>query len=544
MSSASDRAAPSKNDPPDPLEGLKTYAKALKNSRSKPKVQMTPILNQYLQMRSHADRYNGNMIELTFSRQFSRDTTTPEFPSLEVVATYLFEILKINQTDAIEIDHFSSRSKKRILLRDGVNIDQHKLYMPDTYKGYIVNVERTAQAKTRILFRNVPIDCPEVELINLCNTYGSIEGNITYQFMNVPTENKGNIRMRTSNRVAYVVLEPGKNMKNFYWLGGLQNTSKDTKITVIHHGQTQQCANCLLTEEEGCRAMGVGKSCRDMKQPRTPLADYFKRLEEEDGFISLRTQARRYAAQQKGQAEEGLDAEDNREDVDYEEEMQGLNNPSNSPLHSAYDKVMRGPPTYHSEPKTPERQTPENPVETTPEPPKDTTLETPNKNSIEHKETPTPKEDNSESKEELTPATEDHEETTAESKDSKTPTTKENNIEQCLNLILNTKNRQNVHKDLTKQAAESLAVFFNLDCFQKLDDGSLWIEEATIFPSISRADLDSEQTAILDRILDPMEVVWTRKYKAKTIINKKSKRTRDGDSPRSSPPSKNAISDE
>ena len=104
--------------------------------------------------------------------------------------------------------------------------------------------------------------------------------------------------------------------------------------------------------------------------------------------------------------------------------------------------------------------------------------------------------------------------------------------------------KKNVDKDLTKQAAESLAVFFNLDCFQKLDDGSLWIEEATIFPSISRADLDSEQTAILDRILDPMEVVWSRKYKAKTRINKKSKRTRDGDSPRSSPPPKNAKSDE
>ena len=554
MSSANDKAAPSKNDPPDPPQDLKTYAKALKNSRFKPKVQMTPILNSYLQMRNHANRHNDNMIELTFSRQDSGDTTTPEFPSLEVVATYLFEILKINQTDAIEIDHFSSRSKKRILLRDGVNIDQHKLYMPDTYKGYIVNVERTAQAKTRILFRNVPIDCPEVELINLCNTYGSIEGNITYQFMNVPTENKGNIRMRTSNRVAYVVLEPGKNMKNFYWLGGLQNTSKDTKITVIHHGQTQQCANCLLTEEEGCPAMGVGKSCRDMKQPRTPLADYFKRLEEEDGFISLRTQARRYAAQQKGQAEEGLDAEDDREDVDYYEEMQGLNNPSNSPLHSAYEKVMRGPPASHSEPKTPEKQTPATPVvttqgplkDTTPEnlvetplePPKDTSPETP-----EQKESPTPKDDNKESKEELTPAKEDHKETTAESNDNKTPTTKENNIEQCINLVLNIKNRNNLNKDVTTQAAESLAVFFNLDCFQKLDDGSLWIEEATIFPSISRADLDNEQTAILDRILDPMEIVWSRKYKAKIRISKKSKRTRDGDSPRSSPPPKNAKSE-
>merc|ERR1712240_797789 len=371
-------------------------------------------------MRSRAERRSDNMIELTFQKQDSGDTTTPEFPSLEVVANYLFEVLEINPNDALEIDHFSNRSKKRILLKDGINIEQHRLYMPDTFKGYIVNVERTAQAKIRIQFKNVPIDCPEVELVNLINTYGSLEGEITYQLMSVPTA-KGNVRIKPSNRVADVILKPGRKMKNYYWLGGLHNNSRDTKITVTHQGQTQQCANCLLTEEEGCPAMGMGKKCREMKQPRTPLSDYFKRLEEEDGFISLRTQARRYVAQQKGQTEESLDAEDNREDLDYDEEMQGLNNPSNSPLHSAYDKVMKGPPATHSEPKTPGRQTPVNPEDTTPEPPKDTTLETPNKNSIEHKETPTPKEDNSESKEELTPATEDHEKTTAESKDSKTP---------------------------------------------------------------------------------------------------------------------------
>ena len=51
--------------------------------------------------------------------------------------------------------------------------------MPDTYKGYIVNVEKISQTKTRILFKNVPIDCPEIELVNLCNTYGKIEGRET-----------------------------------------------------------------------------------------------------------------------------------------------------------------------------------------------------------------------------------------------------------------------------------------------------------------------------------------------------------------------------
>ena len=150
-----------------------------------------------------------------------------------------------------------------------------------------------------------------------------------------------------------VVMHPGKAFKNFYWLGGLHPTSRDTKITVIHHGQTQQCANCLLTEEEGCPAMGIGKTCKEMGTPRKPLAEYFQKLEEEDGYISLRSQLKRYTAQQKGQKETPNDAEDNREDVDYFDEMEGLNNPTNSPLKSAYEKVMKPPPatTEHSQDK-------------------------------------------------------------------------------------------------------------------------------------------------------------------------------------------------
>ena len=82
------------------------------------------------------------------------------------------------------------------------------------------------------------------------------------------------------------------------------------------------------------------------------------------------------------------------------------------------------------------------------------------------------------------------------------------------------------------------------DGFQKLEDDTLLIEETSIFPSITRVDLDTEQTAILDRILDPMEPFWHRKFKLKVKINKKSKRPRNADSPKTSPPPKNAKSDE
>ena len=121
------------------------------------------------------------------------------------------------------------------------------LCLPDTFKGYIVKIEKLTQTKTRVLFKNVPIDCPNVELENLCNAYGRREGNIYYQYLTVPTAKDGEVRLPTTNRYAMVKMHPNKAFKNFYWLGGLHPTSRDTKITVIHHGQTQHCANCLLT---------------------------------------------------------------------------------------------------------------------------------------------------------------------------------------------------------------------------------------------------------------------------------------------------------
>ena len=129
--------------------------------------------------------------------------------------------------------------------------------MPDTFKGYIVKIKKLIQNKTKILFKNVPIDCPNIELKNICNAYGTKDGSIYKQYLNVPTENNGEERLPTTTRYTMVKLHPEKAFKNFYWLGSLHPSSRDTKITVIHHGQTQQCANCLLTEEEGCPAKQV-----------------------------------------------------------------------------------------------------------------------------------------------------------------------------------------------------------------------------------------------------------------------------------------------
>ena len=136
-------------------------------------------------------------------------------------------------------------------------------------------------------------------------------------------------------------------------------------------------------------------------------------------------------------------------------------------------------------------------------------------------------------------------EETLDTNEENDPTAKERLTEQCLNLILNTKDRTKVSKEHTTQFAESLAVFFKMeDGFQKLEDGTFLIEETSIFPSVTRVDLNTEQTAIFDRILDPMEPFWQIKFKIKVRINRKSKRPRNADSPKASPPPKNAKSDE
>ena len=73
---------------------------------------MTSMLKKYMRIKNNANSFQGNLIEITFTRQYANDMETPEFPSLETVGTYMFEVLRINPNDALELDHISSREKK------------------------------------------------------------------------------------------------------------------------------------------------------------------------------------------------------------------------------------------------------------------------------------------------------------------------------------------------------------------------------------------------------------------------------------------------
>merc|ERR1712208_196071 len=112
-----------------------------------------------MRIKQQANDHQRNLIEISFTKMNHKDTEIPDFPSLETVGSYIFDVLKINPADALEIDYFSHREKKQILLRDGLDIDKFRINMPVTFKGHIIKIEKLTQTKTRILFKNIPIDC-------------------------------------------------------------------------------------------------------------------------------------------------------------------------------------------------------------------------------------------------------------------------------------------------------------------------------------------------------------------------------------------------
>ena len=93
------RAKPLDGNPPHPdaKPHGRSYASA---ARGKGKIQMTHILNEYMRIKQHANDHQRNWIKISFSKMDQKDTEVPDFPSLETVGSYIFDVLKINPADA------------------------------------------------------------------------------------------------------------------------------------------------------------------------------------------------------------------------------------------------------------------------------------------------------------------------------------------------------------------------------------------------------------------------------------------------------------
>ena len=103
--------------------------------------------------------------------------------------------------------------------------------------------------------------------------------------------------MSTSNKkgvlvspTRYVImnLNNGAKFNNFYWMEGPMAGDPGRRVTVLHHGQVQQCSHCFLTAPTGCKGAGNGRACLKTGQERAKMSLYMKALKTSIGYESLK----------------------------------------------------------------------------------------------------------------------------------------------------------------------------------------------------------------------------------------------------------------
>ena len=103
---------------------------------------------------------------------------------------------------------------------------------------------------------------PDEEILHLCGVYGTVQDiKVYWETQRVTTSTKRGILV-SPTRYVLMNLNNGSKFNNFYWMEGPMAGDPGRRITVLHHGQTQQCSHCFLTATTGCRGASNGRACQ------------------------------------------------------------------------------------------------------------------------------------------------------------------------------------------------------------------------------------------------------------------------------------------
>ena len=254
-----------------------------------------------------------NILEIHMSKQKSTteneniDNSRVKHLTFDELSVFLFEVLKIKVSDTEAIDYTTgSYGHREVQLKAGVDISPYTTgNTPIKYLGHDILVKKQeTNTTTKILFRNVPLNVPDEEIINLCMCYGQPQGWVTRERL-INIKDKGKTG---SNRTVEVLLNEGASFENYYWLEGPLPGDQGRRITVTHQGQPQQCSNCFSYDipkygralAERCPAQGNGKACKLLGTPRAKMNPYMKELEKLVGFATLKIKQARLTGNKAG----------------------------------------------------------------------------------------------------------------------------------------------------------------------------------------------------------------------------------------------------
>ena len=149
------------------------------------------------------------------------------------LSDFIFKELNIPESDCIGLDYFYSH--KEVELKEGVDVSPYlHVTTPIIFQGYSILVKKQeTNFATKILFRGVPLNVPDEELINLSLCYGQPTGAVRREKL-TNVKDKGKIG---SNRTLDVILNPGSSFENYYWMEGPLPSDQGKRITVTHQNQ-------------------------------------------------------------------------------------------------------------------------------------------------------------------------------------------------------------------------------------------------------------------------------------------------------------------
>ena len=176
-------------------------------------------------------------------------------------------------------------------MKEGVDLTPY-LHSPTPliFQGFNILVKKQeTNFATRILFRGVPLNVPDEELINLSLCYGQPVGGVRREKL-TNMKDKGKIG---ANRTLDVILNQGAAFENYFWMEGPLPSDQGRRITVTHQNQPQQCSNCFMYSKvkygrELCPGNGNGRACKALGTERAKMGPYMRELEKVVGYKSIK----------------------------------------------------------------------------------------------------------------------------------------------------------------------------------------------------------------------------------------------------------------
>ena len=115
-----------------------------------------------------------NLFQVKFSREKKNDAPLNRNIDLDTISDYLFELLRINPEDLMEVDLNTGRWDVKNLLFKPEETDKYVNDFPQIYLDFLVSVSRVTVTETKVSFRNIPSYIPDIEILNLCSLYGTV----------------------------------------------------------------------------------------------------------------------------------------------------------------------------------------------------------------------------------------------------------------------------------------------------------------------------------------------------------------------------------